>query len=180
MRQNRPGPRRAFTLLEVLIAVAIVAGTIAVVLALLPGLARQGSASGDRLRAQHLPDALTVELRRLAAVDFDALAARVPVMGAPLREGLALVAAADDPRVLSLDYLPLAATEQIDPAKHYFLIECWRFSHEPLRFAPEKPWLALHVRVSWPYRLPGGEGGTSIVTPLENRSELTFVVSLRR
>lgn len=177
---RQSGHPSAFTLLEVLLAVAIFAGAIVVVLSMLPGLTRQGSAAIGASEAQGLPDALTVELQRLAQGNLDALAARIPVMAAPLRDGLPLVAARSGTRVASLDYRAPGATDQIAEAEQYYRVECWRFAEEPLRFDATKHVLALYVRVSWPYLGPGGAGRPAITTEERDRRELTFTVSLRR
>jgi prepilin-type N-terminal cleavage/methylation domain-containing protein len=106
----------AFTLLEVLLAVAVFAGAIVIILSMLPGLTRQGSASLSGLNAQRLSDAVTLELQRLANGNLDALAARIPVMTAPLREGFPLVAARQATRVASISYRPPVAAEQSEEA----------------------------------------------------------------
>jgi len=169
--------RRGFSLVEVVIAVGIFALAVTALLALLPSLARQSSDSADSLTAQRLPDAIRVELRRLAiSGGFDALANAIPVMSAPLQDGLALVATRDGARLHSLAYLPPAEAEQIPSAAQYFLVELWRFNQPPLSYDPAGATLALHARVSWPYRNPG----SAAPTPLADRQQITFTVSLTR
>jgi hypothetical protein len=166
----------AFSLVEVIIAVGLFATSVTVVIALLPALTRHGAITQDTLAAQRLPDALKVELMRLAASGgFDALAGQAPVMSTTLGSGLALVATRDASRVHSRDYLPPAA-DLIPDGEQYFLIECWRFPDEPLRFDPAKHSLALAVRVSWPYRLPGSTAPTAE----ETRTRVVFTVSITR
>jgi len=166
---------RGFSLIEVVIAVGIFAIGIAVVLALLPSLVRQGAESGDRLVAQRLPDAVQAELSRLSAAGFDALAAEAPVMGTPLDNGLVLVASRDGARVQSRDYRPPASGRLAD-TDQYFLVECWRFPDGALRYDGAQSSLALAVRVSWPYRVPG----TLAPTAPAARYDLMFTVSLNR
>jgi hypothetical protein len=166
---------RAFSLIEVIIAVGIFAGTVSVTIALMAALSRQAADSVNSLAAQRLPDAIKVELNRLAASGFDNLAGQVPLMSVPLDSGFALVASRDAAGVGSLDYLSSAAT-RIPADEQYFLVECWRFSSEPLRYDAQKAFLALHVRVSWPYHLPG----TSASVPSADRNQLAFTVSLNR
>jgi len=182
--RRRPFPRRSpasrdaggFSLLEVIIAVGLFASTVAVVLALVPALTRSVVSAQDDQAAQRLPDSLKVELRRLAlAGGFGALAAQVPVQDSSGAGGLAFLAPADTARVLSKEYLapggaPLSVADQ------YFLIECWRFPDEPLRFETQKHCLALAVRVSWPYRVPG----SSAPTVNSARSQFDFTISLTR
>ena len=172
---KRARHRRAFSLIEVIIAVGVFAGAVAVIIGLVSSLSRQAADSSDALAAQRLPEPLKVELSRVAATGFDNLAAQAPLMAAPLAGGFALVAPRDATRVQSLTYLP-PATGQIPAAEQYYLVECWRFPAEPLSFNGQKAFLALCVRVSWPYRIPG------VTAPvlLADRSQLTFTVSLNR
>lgn len=171
------GPRvaRGFSLIEVIVAVALFAGTIAVILALLPGLMLRGGENADRLVAQQLATPLRVELQRLAAAGFDALAGRVPVAGRPPVNGLAFVAGRDGLRVQSRDYLPPPA-DRLPENGQYFLVECWRFADPPLAFDAAQSSLALVVRVSWPYRQPG----TGTPAPPAARHELMFATGVNR
>lgn len=172
---HRSQRRRAFSLMEVIIAAGLFGGAVTVIIALLPALARQGGDSVDALAAQRVPDALRRELVRLSAAGFDALAAEVPEMSGALAGGFALVADREAARLQAQDYLP-PATGQLPVDERYFLVECWRFADEPLRFAAPKGFLALMVRVSWPHRLPGAAGP---VAP-EARQEILFTVTLNR
>lgn len=165
---------RAFSLIEVVIAVGLFAGSIVVIIGLLGTLSRQASDSADVLAAQRLPEAVRVELTRLAGSGFDGLAAQIPVMAAPLDNGFALVADREAAEVQSPNVLPPTALIPADA--QYFLVECWRFPVEPLAFTGSKAFLALHVRVSWPYRVPGIAAPVS----LAERSQATFTVSLNR
>ncbi|MBL9216855.1 MAG: hypothetical protein JNG82_00070 [Opitutaceae bacterium] len=171
----RPAARiRAFSLIEVVIAVGLFAGSIVVIIGLLGTLSRQAADSADVLTAQRLPAAVRVELARLAGNGFDGLAAQIPVMAAPLDHGFALVADREAAEVQSPNVTPPAALIPADA--QYFLVECWRFPAEPLAFTGAKAFLALHVRVSWPYRVPGALAPV----PLAERSQTTFAVSLNR
>lgn len=167
--------RRAFSLIEVIIAVGLFATSVTVIIALLPSLARQGGASADLLAVQRLPDALQVELSRLGAAGFDTLAAQVPVMSGPLDGGLAFVADHDAARLHSRDFQP-PVTGQLPESEQYFLVECWRFPDEPLRFESQKAFLALTVRISWPYRLPGAASPTDASA----RSQSVLTIALTR
>ena len=168
---------RAFSLIEVIIAVGVFAVAVVVILALLPPLSRQAADSADALVAQSLPDSVRVELSRLATNGgFEALANRLPEMSAPLVDGLSMVAARDARLLYSPDYLPPPVAGQLPQAEQYFLVEVWRFSQPPLRFDPTAAVLAVYVRVSWPYQNPGAASATR----LSARSQLTFAVSLNR
>lgn len=172
---RRRAPVRAFSLVEVIIAVGLFAVSVTAVIALLPAVTRQGAATTDTLAAQRLPEALKVELSRLAAVGFDSLAGQVPVMTQPMGAGLAFVATRDAAQLHSRDYLP-PVTGRIPGPEQYFLIECGRFTDEPLRYDAQKHSLALAVRVSWPYRLPG----STVPTAESARAQVAFTVSLTR
>lgn len=172
---RRSAPIRAFSLIEVIVAVALFATSVAVILALLPGLTLRGTETTDRLVAQQLPDALQVELRRLAAQGFDALAGQAPVQGMPAENGLAFVATRNGARLHSRDYLP-PASGRIPTGEQYYLVECWRFPSGALQFDAAQSSLALAVRVSWPYHLPGGTAPTSP----DARHELMFAVGVNR
>ena len=157
---------RAFSLIEVVIAVALFASTVTVILALLPGLSRQGTETADRLAAQRLPDAIKLELTRLAAHGFDALAAQIPVMNTPLADGLPLVATRNGAGIAGRDAAPTTVAEE----ERFYGIECWRFPAPPLGYEAGDQTLVLLVRVSWPY--------PAAVT--EASAEFTFVTSINR
>jgi len=166
-----------FSLFEVVIAVGIFAVAITVMIGLLPSLTRQSATSIETQNALRLPDAVRSELVRVAtAGGFDALAARVNTLASPVPDTLKLIATRDASAVQSLDYQPPSADEQIGTDDRYFLVETWRFADAPLAFDSEGASLALHVRVSWPYRLPN----SASVTPLVSRAQLTFNLALRR
>jgi hypothetical protein len=169
--------RRGFSLVEVVIAVGVFAGAIAVILALLPSLTARSAASADALVAQRLPDVLRVEMQRLAAAGgFDEFAARVPVMNAPLADGLTFVAARDGARLHTLSYLAPVADDVLLLSEQYFLVELWRFPAAPLAYDSTGAVLPVNVRVSWPYRI--SDAGSPVAT--ENRNSLTFTCAINR
>jgi hypothetical protein len=175
--RSRSVLRRAFSLVEVVIATGVFALAVTAVLGLLPALTRQSSDSGDSLTAQRLPDSIRLELQRLSATGgFDALANSAPIMSAPLLDGLTLVAPRDGARLHSLVYLPPPPGGRIQSSEQYFLVEVWRFNRVPLSYDPLSAVLPLYARVSWPYRVPG----SADVTPLADRQQITFAVSLTR
>ncbi len=173
----RPHPIRAFSLVEVVIAVGIFATATAVILALLAPLTRQAAASADTLTALRLPDAIRREMERVAVRGgLDALAHQTRPMAASLPATLTLVAAREATRIQSLSYLPPPAADRIVLEDQFFMIEAWTFSMAPLAFDPGGAVLALHVRVSWPYFTPG----TTTATPPAEREQVTFTLSLNR
>jgi len=166
-----------FSLVEVILAVGIFALAVTAMLALLPSLARQSAQSADSLVALRLPDAVRIELQRVATVGgFDALAAETKPMTAPLPATLTLAASRDAARVQTKNYLPPPVTDQVGDEEQYFLIEAWSFNAAPLAFDASGTLLALHVRVSWPYRIPG----SVTATPLADREQLAFNLALSR
>jgi hypothetical protein len=164
-----------FSLLEVVLAIGVFAIALLPVLGLLPGLARQGAVSTDALVAARLPDALRVELQRLATGGFDSLATTIPAMDASLASGFAMVATRDGSRLHAVG-LPPPGEAPITGQEQYFLVECWRFPEEPLGYAPDCAVLAVQVRVSWPYRQPG----LGVPVAISNREVLMFPASVRR
>ncbi len=173
---NTPGKRTGFSLIEVVIATGIFAVAVTVTLALLPALSRLAADQADALVAQRLPDGLQVELTRLAAGNYDGLAAAVPVMTAPLANGFVLGASRDGSRLHSLSYRPPPASGMVPAEEQYFLVEAWRFERPPLGFDPTGTVLPLYVRVSWPYRLPGNP----VVINAGDRRQVLFTVALSR
>ena len=151
--------RHGFSLIEVVLAIGIFALGVTVILGLLPALTRQSAASLDTLVALRLPDAIRVELQRVVAVGgLDALAGQTKIMAMPWPDTLTLVAVRDGSHVHTLNYHPPPAAGRIEEDLQYFLIELCRFNQAPLVFDSNAPLLALHLRVSWPYRVPGSSG----------------------
>ncbi len=170
--QGRP---RSFALIEVVIATGIFVAGIAVVLGLLSGLSVRAREHRDLFVVRHLPGALSSELKRVAAGDFDAFAAALPVAAASPIDGLAFVADQNGAVVQSRDYSP-PESGLLAESDRYFLIECWRFPGGALQYDPTRALLALQVRVSWPYRLPGSTGPA--IGNLDHH--VTFVCSVVR
>jgi len=166
-----------FTLIEVVVAVALFAVAVTAMLGLLPSVTQVSGRSTDTMNALRLPDAVRVELRRMAtAGGVDALGEETKPFTTPLPDTCLLVATRDASRVAALNYQPPASPDQIEAAAQYFMIEAWRFNEAPLAFAPGDAVLALHIRVSWPYRVPG----SLAVTPATEREHVDFNLALSR
>jgi len=166
--------QRAFSLIEVAIAVGVVAVAIVVVLGLLPGIARRAADSEDAQTALRLPDAVTVELRALAIQrGFDSLAGGIAVMSTGTDGGLLLVAARDGSQVRPLNTTESPVREQ------YFLIEVRRFGSGSLAYDPGSAVLPLSIRVSWPYRQMTPAGLTPML-PFAERQNLSFSTAVNR
>lgn len=163
---------RAFSLVEVIIAVGILAGAALGILGLLPQLMRQSARNAEGAVAQRLPAAVRVELRRSAGTNIGALAAGLPVLGASA-EGYRLLASRDGAQVVAESATPW----QGHPADAFFLIEVWRFAEGPLSFAGgASAVLAVHVRVSWPYQ----SGTPAVTTGLKDRLQWSFTTTIAR
>lgn len=171
---NRPWRRRAFTLLEVVVAVGLAATALTATLVLLPSLMRLSGTNADLAVVARLPDTLEIELSRMARADFAAFGASVPVAAGEEPAGLAFVATRDGVQLAARDVTTPGTT--LRPEEQYFLLECRRFGTEPLFFAADRAALALQVRVSWPYRVPGNASAV----PLAARSHSLFVVAITR
>lgn len=166
--------RRGFSLVEVVIAVAVVAVGAVTILSLLPGIARRAADSQDAQVALRLPDAIATELRAQAAQrGFDGLAAGIAVMSSAADEGLLLVAARDGTQVRLLNTAESPVREQ------FFLIEVRRFASGELVYQSGSAVLPLNVRVSWPYRQMTPTGLTP-VTPFAERENVSFSVAIGR
>ena len=148
---------RAFSLIEVIVALGLLAVTVVAVLALRGSIDRSVGDVSDYYRAAQLADAITVELKRLRDLplpvgqrdSLDALAVLIPV-GASDRP-LRLVAPREGSRVLR-------ESDADDPASglalrdRYYLIEV-RQQTAPLAYAPGAGYFAVAVTVKWPFQL---------------------------
>lgn len=167
-----------FSLIEVIIAVGVFATAVATTLLLLPSLTKQSAENGDFLTAQQLPDALRIELRRVATLEgFDQLANSLPAISTPLGESRQFVASRDGMRLHALDQTPSSGALSLP--EQYFLIECWKFLDEPLRPDPAKAHLVTYVRVSWPFRT-GALVNDTVTTALTERRQFTFTCAINR
>jgi prepilin-type N-terminal cleavage/methylation domain-containing protein len=166
--------RRAFSLIEVVIAVGVVSVGVVVTLGLLAGMSRQSADADDLQTATQMTGAITAELAGLARQPgFDALVTSIPVMAAGADQGLLFVAARD-----GTDLRLLAAGEGAG-REHYFLIEVRRFPAGPLSYTPGAAVLPLSVRVSWPYRA-GGPGALPAAVPFGERQQFNFSLAVGR
>jgi prepilin-type N-terminal cleavage/methylation domain-containing protein len=163
---------RGFSLIEVVIAVGIFAVAVIGLVGFLPMLARESTEASDASVAAHLPAALESELGRLIALQgFGAFADAVPLMEASAMNGMSFVASRDGAALASVAS-PAVAVPDDD---QYFRLDVSRFNAPPLVFEHAGAVLALYVRVSWPYRVPG-----SGPTEVQNRTETGWTLALTR
>jgi len=188
--RREPG---GFSLLEVIVAVGIAAVVLVTLLGWFGPAVRSAAATADAQTAAGLADDVQLELERLQAVlGLDGLAVAVPPAGA--NGALPLVATRDGRRVRCAATPDPSADRPLDDATlpgiawrdRYFLAEVVR--SEDLPYQAGAGFLALTVRVTWPFRLPAGPPTPGVTVPAADpsrevpeieRSSLAFVVVLR-
>lgn len=146
--------RAAFSLVEVIVAIGILAVTVVAVIGMSAALGQRAATINARGQAIALADAIENELERIRDVlpkaagssALDALAALAPENTS--EQSLRLVAANDGLRVAREDEDDPAF--RVPPAAQYFLVEV-RQQSGPLAYG-ESGFLALAVTIRWPYR----------------------------
>lgn len=157
--------RKAFSLIEVVIAIAVVAGGLTVMLALLPSLVRNSEDAADVHTALRLPDAVHVALKGEMRGDFASFANGIQA------SGLDLVAEKDGSNVRRDD-----ASDNPVRSRH-FLIEVRGFDSGELAYNAGDVVLVMRVKVSWPYRVLSG--GTLLpAVEAKDRQSITFNLAL--
>jgi hypothetical protein len=164
---------RAFSLLEVAIAIALAGGTVALMLGMLSPLGRSAADSLDAQVALRLTDSIRVELERSTGGDLAARAAAIPAMTADPADGLQFVANRDGTVLRRLDG---GASPVLD---QHFLVCIRRFATGPLAYDGTVPVLAVNVVVAWPYRRLTADGLAPPTNPAV-RQTATFNVSVTR
>ena len=153
--------RRAFSLVEVVVAIGIVAVSLVAILGLLAATTHSAAGLGDAQGGASLGGSIQCELDRLEDhLGLPGLAGVVPPGGstAPLR----LVGMRDGLCVRCADALdPVANRPLNDPAipgiarrDRYYLIELTRLPE--WETATDSGFVAICARCSWPYELPIG------------------------
>tara|TARA_Y100001968_G_scaffold259920_1_gene247346 strand:- start:611 stop:1126 length:516 start_codon:yes stop_codon:yes gene_type:complete len=149
-----------FTLLEVIIALAVFGFVVTGLLAFLPWAIDGKGNIKDFNTACAMPDAIQVELERLG---FNAVEDATDPGG----DGLFLVVRRDGVNVQAE-----LATTDIPQSERYFLIRCLQFPYgNRLAHDPSNGWLALQVDVQWPYKVRGGESEDDFVEVASNLRE---------
>ena len=185
----RPG----FSLVEVIVAIGIVAIVLVALLAAFGPAARSAAAADDTQVAARLAGNIQLELERLQAeLGLEGLAAAVPPAGSATP--LLLVATRDGQRVLRADGAAPAADHALNELAlpgiarrdRYFLAEVTQQLDLP--YAAGAGFLAVSVRVQWPYRLPAGpptpgaarpDDDPSREVPVGERNWVVFNFALR-
>tara|TARA_B100001123_G_C14959355_1_gene887011 strand:- start:51 stop:563 length:513 start_codon:yes stop_codon:yes gene_type:complete len=160
MISKRNKKRRAFTLLEVIIALAVFGFVVTGLLAFLPWAIDGKGNIKDFNTACAMPDAIQVELERMG---FNAVEDATDPGG----DGLYLVVRRD-----GVDVRFEQAAADIPQSERYFLIRCLQFdSGNRLAHDPANGWLALQVDIQWPYKVRGGESEDDFVEVASNLRE---------
>ncbi|MCF7688056.1 MAG: hypothetical protein K9M98_13245 [Cephaloticoccus sp.] len=148
-----------------MIAIAIVAGGVVVILALLPTMVRNSENAVDMQTALRLPGAVQAELEREMGNSLGSFANTVVL------SGLELVAEQDGSNVRRRDLTdnPLRS--------RYFLIEVHAFAPGELAYASEDAVLALQITVSWPYQVLAA-GTLSPAGATSDRQSISFNLAL--
>ncbi len=185
----RPG----FSLVEVIVAIGLVAIVLVALLAAFGPAARSAAAADDTQVAARLAGNIQLELERLQAeLGLEGLAAAVPPAGSATP--LLLVATRDGQRVLRADGAAPAADHALNELAlpgiarrdRYFLAEVTQQLDLP--YAAGAGFLAVSVRVQWPYRLPAGpptpgaarpDDDPSREVPVGERNWVVFNFALR-
>lgn len=173
-------PAVAFSLIEVVAAIGILAAAAVAMLGLLASQSRQAGEMDDSDVAARLGGGIQEELERLkAGLGLDGLAALIPPAGSA--DPLQLVATRDGRRVLRADGAGSPAGRPLnDPMlpgialrDRYFLAEASRQMDLP--YTADSGFLAVTLRVSWPHRLPAGPPTPGAVSPDADPSRMVPV-----
>lgn len=147
----------AFTLVEVVVALGLLAVTVVAMLALQGAITRSVAEVSMQNRAAQLADTITVELRRIRDLPvaegqpgrLDALAELIPASDSNFP--LQLVASRDGSRVIRVSDTDDPATG-VALRDRYFLIEVRR-QPAPLDYVSGAGYLAITLTVKWPYQM---------------------------
>jgi hypothetical protein len=150
---------KGFSLIEIVIAIGVVAGGVAVILAILPNLIRQNEESIDLQTALRLPDSIESQLY---AEMNGAFPGNIP-------QGQILVAGKEGSNLRPESLLNTPAL----PA--YFYIEVSSFETGELAYQPGRPVLPVKVTVAWPYTAVAAAGGPDSAG---NFQTTNFIVTL--
>jgi len=156
MKRNPNG----FSLVEVIIAIAVAGGALAVILALLSGLLRSTEGAADHQTALQLAGAIEARL-------YEEMGGNFP---GGLQVGCVLVADKIGTHLRS----ELESDPLLTPP--YFHIAVSPFTQPPLAYQSGRAVLPLRVHVSWPYLAVLSEGG-NLGAPANTQS-VEFVVTL--
>tara|TARA_B100001123_G_scaffold247332_1_gene276307 strand:- start:1444 stop:1962 length:519 start_codon:yes stop_codon:yes gene_type:complete len=169
-RRRQTGGQEGFTLLEVIIALAVFGFVVTSLLAFLPWAIKGKTNIKDFNTACGMPDAIQVELERLG---FNAVEKATDYDGS----GLVLVARRD-----GLEVFYEEEDIVIPQSERYYLIRCKQFPPgNRLAHNPTNGYLALQIDVQWPYKRRAGEDDSAFVEIKENlREHFTYPAAITR
>jgi len=147
-----------FSLVEVIVAIAVAGGALAVVLALLSGLLRATEDTADHQRALQLAGAIELRL-------YEEMGGTFP---GGLQVGRVLVADKEGTNLRG----ELESDAMLTPA--YFHIAVSPFTQPPLAYQAGRGVLPLRVQVSWPYAAVVSAGRSAPA----NTQSVEFIVTL--
>jgi hypothetical protein len=162
--------RGAFSLVEVVVAIGLIAGSLVAILGLLAATTNSAAEARDAQGLASLGGGIQCELDRLKnSLGLYGLAAAIPEGGSPAP--LRLVGTRDGRRVLCVDAADPAADRLLrDPAlqgiavrDRYFLVELTRIPE--LGTADDSGFVAVSARCMWPYELPLGPASVDASEP---------------
>jgi len=152
--------RQGFSLVEVIIAIAVAGGALAVILVLLSGLLRATEDAADHQTALRLVGVIEARL-------YEEMGGNFP---SGLQAGRVLVADKEGPNLRG----ELESDSTFPPA--YFYIEVSGFAQPPLAYQAGRGVLPLRVRVSWPYSAVLSAAGNPSASA--NTQSVEFIVTL--
>lgn len=156
--------RFGFSLIEVIVAVAIFAGSVVAILGLLSPASQSVEDVLDSYTANRLTENIRAELSRIGFDEAVSLTGGTNTILLVARQDGERVLLLDDPgggapadRVLNDATLPGMAERD-----RYFIISLGRQTGD-LAYSPISGFLALRANVSWPYQRPVGPQSTTTV-----------------
>lgn len=167
---NNASRRSAFSLVEVVVAIGLIAGSLVAILGLLAATTNSAAEARDAQGLASLGGGIQCELGRLKnSLGFSGLAAAIPEGGSPAP--LRLAGTRDGRRVLCLDAADPAADRLLrDPVlpgiavrDRYFLVELTRIPG--MGTAADSGFVAVSARCLWPYELASGPATADAADP---------------
>ncbi len=146
-----------------------------VIMGLLPVFLRSSANTSDTLTAVSFSDAVRLEMKRqVTLAGYSGFVSKV--RNAP--GGYAMVADRPGARLHAAN--DNLAADQVSNPEQYFHVSLVPFTAGALAYTDAKPYMAVIVLVSWPYRLPAASSSGYIEIPAESRESVSFNVVLNR
>lgn len=187
---NKRGGSSAFSLIEVVIAIGIFSGSILAIIAMLGAISQSTTEVLDAGVSARLADGVRAELQALpisgGGANLDAIIPVSPTTDSPLR----LYANKDGSRILRgepegsspADNHPETGDPPgiADPDR-YYLVEVRRLGDSLTYNSNDAGFMALSVKVYWPYQVRTGPNDTDLAVVEDHRRSMAmFNVAVRR